>query len=128
MAVHPGMTLTWDNVGKKVTTRRPGRDCKNVYMNWALGYMAINRIPVTQFDANARVRATDIHLSHFIPGPQDFAVLQKRMEIVTGRILVENIPWFKEHMSEFVIKHIQHEHSAASSQKSVLVWFNILYT
>ena len=77
-------------------------------MNWALGYMAINCIPVTQFDANARVRAKDIHLSHFIPGPEDFAVLQKRMEIVTARILVDNISWFKEHMSEFVFKHIQH--------------------
>jgi hypothetical protein len=42
-----GFTMCWDNVGKKVITRRPNENVKNRYINMALGYIAVNRVPST---------------------------------------------------------------------------------
>ena len=43
----PGFTFCWDNIGKKVTSRHPTQVDTNKYLNMALGYMTVNRIPAS---------------------------------------------------------------------------------
>ena len=100
---------------------------ENVYMNWALAFMSIDRIPVTHLNMNDRIPAADIPFENLIPGTANFQTLHDRMKVITGRILTEYLPWFKQHMSDFVIVNMPHEHSAALSQKNVMVKLYSIY-
>lgn len=121
--VHPGFTLCWDNVGKKVTSRHPGVAPKNKYINMALGYLAINRVPSTnldwQFDQNLK-RATDLSFELYMPNQNDFKAVKTRLEIIVGRIISRHLPFFKDNFNDCSIPHIVHNFSAESSHRSVL--------
>ena len=123
-SVQPGFTLCWDNVGKKVTTRHPTATSSNVYINMALGYMAINRIPSTNMvwdDPDELIKAIRIPTDSFIPNDVDFGNLRSRMEVIVGRILSRHLSWFKDNFGIFSTPHILHEHSSETSRKSILI-------
>ncbi|KAK3102767.1 hypothetical protein FSP39_013804 [Pinctada imbricata] len=121
---HPGFTLCWDNVGKKVTTRHPTAESKNTYINMALGYVAVNRISTTGLDWRENetlIKATDLPSSTFVPNSEDFQTLRKRMIVIVGRIIARHISWFNSHFEDNVVRHILHIYTFESSQRSVLV-------
>lgn len=120
----PGFTLCLDNVGKKVTTRYPTAMSSNVYINMALGYMAINRIPSTNTvwdDPGELIKVIRIPTDSFIPNDVDFGNLRSRIEVIVGRILSRHLPWFKDNFGNFSTPHILHEHSSETSRKSILI-------
>ena len=123
--LHPGFTLCEDNVGKMVHVHRPGTERKNIYYNWALGYMAINRISSTHlyWKSDLNTNAKDLTTNVFIPNENDFAKLKSRMQVIVARILCRIVPYFREHFSHLCIHHIVHRYSSESSKKSHLVGF-----
>jgi len=122
--LQPGFTMCWDNVGKKVISRHPTLTSTNKYINMALGYMAINRVTTTnlswQFD-NIVKNATDLPHDIFVPSSADLKNVKSRMEIIVGRIIARHLKWFKDNFSDCIIPHIIHDHSAESSNRSVLI-------
>ncbi|MES9880856.1 MAG: hypothetical protein ABW185_08250 [Sedimenticola sp.] len=121
--VHGGFTLCWDNVGKKVISRNPSETRTNAYMNMALGYMAINRVPTTGLNSAATdvKQACDMDADCFLPHVGDFCELRNRMSTIIERYICRHLEWFKTHFSEVPEAHILHEHSYQSSKKSVIL-------
>ncbi|XP_060559101.1 uncharacterized protein LOC132719356 [Ruditapes philippinarum] len=120
----PGFTMCWDNVGKKVITRRPTENVKNKYINMALGYMALNRTSLKDIDKvqdDTTVLASEIPVTTFLPSTEDEQVLHNRMKIIVGRMIVRHFKWFQESFSNNITHHIVHEHSLRSTQKSLLI-------
>ena len=70
------MTITWDNVGKKVHSEDLDANQKMFFMNWSLAYMSINRIPVTHMNVNDRIPAADIVFETFIPDTANFFMFE----------------------------------------------------
>lgn len=121
-------TMCWDNVGKKVITRHPTENKTNKYMNMALGYIAVNRVPSMHLswkDDDTVVKAVDIQLDKYLPAPSDVHMLRYRMEVLVGRILVRHLTWFHDNLSECSTSHILHEYSLESTRKSVLINFGV---
>lgn len=118
-----GFTMCWDNVGKKVITRRPNENVKNRYINMALGYIAVNRVPSTHLPWKNEnlIKAANIPIASFIPGEAEFRSLRGRMQVIVGRMLTRHIPWYKEHFSKYSLAHIVHEHTLESTYKSLLI-------
>ncbi len=121
--INPGFTFCWDNVGKKVKTRHPTADTKNRYINFALAYVAMNRIPSThlKWRYDTTTPAVDIASEDFLPSTDDISEVKDRITIIVGRILTHHLPWFKHYFSDCATPHIIHFNSVQSSQKSVLV-------
>ena len=121
---HPGFTLCWDNVGKKVMTRHPTPTTSNTYMNMALGYMAVNRVSSADrvWDTTDElIKANDIPVDSFVPNDIDFGRLRDRMEVVVGRIIVRHLSWFKVNFEAFSVPHILHQHSNEASKRSIII-------
>ena len=51
---------------------------------------------------------------------QDWEMLRTRMKVIVQRILVDNLPAM-EHLQDAVQRHIPHQYSELSSEKSVFV-------
>ena len=119
----PGFTFCWDNVGKKVVTRRPTENVKNKYINMALGYIAVNRVQTMHLDWKNEnlTNAADIPIASFIPGNAEFNELQDRMQVIIGRILTRHLSWFKTHFNKYSVPHINHEHTLESTYKTILI-------
>ena len=122
--LQPGFTLCWDNVGKKVITRHPTQTTTNTYINMALGYMAVNRVPSTELewdDSNTQTKALNIPIDTFIPDDKDLDKLRNTMKTIVGRIISRHIPWVKNHFGNCSTPHIIHEKSTEMSRKSILI-------
>ncbi|OWF48543.1 Chromatin modification-related protein png2 [Mizuhopecten yessoensis] len=120
--LHPGFTTCWDNVGKRVITRNPSVEKGNTYINMALGYMAINRVPVTHLEAfNGTTPAVELPLDIFVLNEENFCERDFRISTILGRILNRHLPWFRDHFGDCAIPHIMHMHSNEMRKKSVLV-------
>lgn len=121
---HPGFSMCCDNVGKKVTTRHPTTNIKNKYINMALGYVAINRVPAThlnwQFNQDL-IKAVDLSPNTFVHNNNDFEMLANRMKVIVGRIITRHVAWFKLPFTECTSPHIIHAYSAESSNRSILI-------
>lgn len=121
---HTGFSMCWDNVGKKVTSRHPSEHSKNRYLNMALGYIAVNRIPTTQlnwqFNDDLR-KAAELPSSIYVPNTTDFEMLSNRMKVVVSRIISRHLTWFNANFSDCVTSHILHEYSGEATKRSVLI-------
>ena len=122
--LHPGFSMCWDNVGKKVTSRHPSETSKNTYLNMALGYIAINRLQTThlnwKFDEELK-KAAELPSNIFVPNENDFELLSNRMKVMVARIITRYLPWFNANFSDCVTSHMLHEYSLDSSKRSVLI-------
>lgn len=78
----------------------------------ALGYVAIKRSPTShlewRFD-NTLSKAADLPPDIYIPSPNDFEMIENRMKVIVGKILVRHLPWFKTNFTDCVASHILHE-------------------
>ena len=122
--IHPGFTMCWDNVGKKVISRNPTEQRTNTYINMALGYIAVNRVSTTDKawgNLHELPKAQDMPVEKFLPVYGDFDELRKRMEVIVGRIVCRHIPWFRDNFQDTVIKHIVHPYTLESTHRSVLI-------
>ncbi|VDI05718.1 Hypothetical predicted protein [Mytilus galloprovincialis] len=98
---HLGFTMCWDNVGKKVTTRNPSEDKKNVYLNMALGYIGVNRVQTTHLDwkVNGELKkAVNLSPGIFVPNAKDTENLENRMKVIVSRIITRHLRWFNRHL------------------------------
>ncbi|CAC5425927.1 unnamed protein product [Mytilus coruscus] len=98
---HPGFTMCWDNVGKKVTTRNPSEDKKNMYLNIALGYIGVNRVQTTHLDweVNCELKkAVNLSPGIFVPNAKDTENLENRMKVIVSRIITRHLRWFNRHL------------------------------
>ncbi|CAG2230471.1 unnamed protein product [Mytilus edulis] len=121
---HPGFTMCWDNVGKKVTTRNPSEDKKNVYLNMALGYIGVNRVQTTHLDweVNCELKkAVNLSPGVFVPNAKDTENLENRMKVIVSRIITRHLRWFNRHLGDCTTPHILHEYSKESSERSILI-------
>lgn len=59
--------------------------------------------------------------SMMVPTAEDDQVLFKHFKILIGRILVENIEFFKATFDNVVTRHIKHSYSKEMSQRSNVV-------
>ncbi|CAG2203272.1 unnamed protein product [Mytilus edulis] len=121
---HPGFTMSWDNVGKKVTTRNPSEDKKNVYLNMALGYIGVNRVQTTHLDweVNCELKkAVNLSPGIFVPNAKDTENLENRMKVIVSRIITRHLRWFNRHLGDCTTPHILHEYSKESSERSILI-------
>ena len=91
---HPGFSMCWGNVRKKVTTRHPTENIKNKYINMALSYVAINMVPTShlnwQFNQDL-IKAVDLSPYTFVSNNNDFEMLANRMKIIVGRIITRHV-------------------------------------
>ena len=122
---HPGFTMCWDNVGKKVISRHPTEQRTNTYLNMALGYVAVNRIATTSHrpwgNWKDLPKAVDLPIHTFLPSEGDFDALRDRMAILVSRVICRHLPWFRTHFQSTVVKHIVHPYTLESSQRSALI-------
>ncbi|CAG2247813.1 unnamed protein product [Mytilus edulis] len=122
--LHPGFSMSWDNVGKKVTSRHPSETSKNKYLNMALGYIAINGLQTIhlnwKFDEDLK-KAAELPSNIFVPNKNDFELLSNRMNVMVGRIITRYLPWFNANFSDCVTSHMLHEYSLDSSKRSALI-------
>ena len=117
-----GFTLCWDNVGKYSVARHQSRQTQNKMHNWALGYVAMNRVTTTNLDTkDPDTKAADIPISQFVPSVDDIISYRTRLTVITERILVKHIRVFRENFADCTTKHILHENSQLMKEKSELV-------
>lgn len=86
--------MCWDNIGKKVTTRHPTENIKTKFINMALGYVAINRVPTTHLNCQFNqdlIKAVDLSPNTFVPNNNDFEMLANRMKVLVGRIITRHV-------------------------------------
>lgn len=95
----------------------------------AMCFATGNRVPTVELEIyrNNTVPATSLPLDTWIAQPADYHPLRKRMVVLVTRLLVKYFPFFQEHFSDVVVKHIPHEHSAVMSQKSIVVSSTLNY-
>jgi hypothetical protein len=48
-------------------------------------------------------------------------MIENRMKVIVGRILVRHLPWFKTNFTDCVTSHILHEFSSESTKRSILI-------
>ncbi|CAC5388947.1 unnamed protein product [Mytilus coruscus] len=121
---HPGFTMCWDNVGKKVTTRNPSEDKKNMYLNMVLGYIGVNRVQTTHLDweINCELKkAVNLSPGIFVPNAKDTENLENRTKVIVSKIITRHLRWFNRHLGDCTTPHILHEYSKESSERSILI-------
>ncbi|XP_062602465.1 uncharacterized protein LOC134264190 [Saccostrea cucullata] len=116
-----GYCLVWDNVGKMVRVSRQSSERQNKMLLWALSYCVENRIATCHMNDQIVTRAIDIPLEKFLPRQADFKEVRQRMTVIVARIIVQEIPFFKEHFMDCVPKHIRHKFWRESSKKSNVI-------
>lgn len=113
--------MVWDNVGKMVKAAHQSTERQNKMMLWALSLAVENRVFTSHMDDKSVKLAADIPLHNFIPMEKDLMEIRQRMTIIVSRIIVEEVPFFRDNFSNEVTTHIRHQHWRESSQKSNVV-------
>ena len=112
----------WDNTQLLVHVRDQSRSQKNQMLLWANAYVVKNRVDPKGLDDNdVHLNASDIPLQSYFHNTEDEEMLRLRMETIVSRILVNNIPHFKQVYQDTVLWHIPHRHQETSWKKSELV-------
>ena len=63
----------------------------------------------------------DLSRLPFTNSSVDNAALSKNISILVSRVLIDNLPFFKEAFSDVVMWHIEHKHSDEMCRKSEVV-------
>jgi hypothetical protein len=87
-------------------------------MLWALAYCSENRIPTTHLTDIYTMKASYLSLERFLPGVHDMREIRGRMETIVARIIVGEIPFFKDQFENTVDRHLRHKFWRESSQQS----------
>ena len=122
--MQPGFSLVFGNTQKLAQVKpSTGRYHTQVFPMhlWTNAYAAQHRVHRRDLDNNDTVLRTDeIPLSSYLHNGDDEVMLRNRMETVVSRILVKHLPFFKKYC-DLAERHIEHEHSDESAQKSKFV-------
>lgn len=122
---YPGYKLVGDNIDKGVKARYMRVD---KYYNKSLHYFhsfaVANRIDFSEFSDvkpstcmnNPPKRAVQL-----LPTQEDDRVLRNNFITLVSRVLVDNIPFFKQMFDGVVTQHIQHKYSSEMARKSHVV-------
>lgn len=70
--------------------------------------------------------ARELKASVFLPTPEDYNCLKRRMEVITCRVLVTHLAQLKE-LKSSIFWHVKHAHSDAMSHRSQVVSFIISF-
>ncbi|XP_076101214.1 uncharacterized protein LOC143071009 [Mytilus galloprovincialis] len=124
--VQPGYTVCWDNVGKHTVARHQSRESINVMHNWALAYIAENRVPTIRKNPEPpTILAMDIPVMTFLPTKEDFLQLKNRMTVMVERILATYVKTYEEE-KETAFNPIKHEKWDSSIKKSKIINIGVI--
>ena len=121
-----GFVMCWDNVQVSVQRRHQSTDKSNRFLQWALAFVALNRVPAPrQLFNTPRTKACDMPTETFLPTSDDWLSLRLRMEVLVARMLIRGTIPALQCCEHAVDQHILHEHTQQSAKKSVLVCIGI---
>jgi hypothetical protein len=118
--------ITFDNVNQRTHSRVYSLGKSSTVLNMVQAFACKERIPTGHLsDIKPSLEELEkLTISNILPSESDENTIKSEMGIIIKRILVENM---KSMADVKVDKHIKHEFSAASNQKSEVVSCLLLY-
>ena len=125
-----GFKLVGDNIDFTVKARymhTDGRQDQSLHYYHAYAIrdrIDLSRLPFTNSPRiacptdSSMIRSMALEM---LPSSVDNAALSKNISILVSRVLVDNLPFFKEAFSDVVMWHIEHKHSDEMCRKSEVV-------
>ena len=87
----------------------------------SMAYAIRNRVSCRPLSDPDGIKASDLPLSVFLPGQDDYDHLRERMEIIVQRMLQQLMDYFKDVPKDAVLDHVPHEFSEAAAFESTFV-------
>ena len=121
----PSYKLVGDNIDKGVKARYMRADkYHNKSLHYFHSYAVASRIDFSKF-SNVKpatcLNSPPKRVLQLLPTKEDDRVLRNNFITLVSRVLVENIPFFKETFDGIVTWHIQHKYSSEMAKKSHVV-------
>ena len=117
----PSFQIVGDNVGIYQHASHQSMQRKNRDHHWFHLYAALNRVNSTHLpDDKPIALVANLPLQTFIPSIEECNQLREEFRVLISRVIVENLPYFKE-MESIIQRHIKHKYSSIMKQKSQLV-------
>ena len=110
-----------DNIDKNVKPRNMTSDNQTRSLHYFHTYAVKDRVDLSSFSSNPpAIDVSNINLETLLPSSEDDKVLRENLEILIGRTLRKNIPFFAD-FAVGIEKHIKHEFYDQMSRKSKVV-------
>ncbi len=115
--------IVGDNIDKTVNPRYMTEEHQRQSLHYFHSYAVLDRVSSATLPDDSPAGSTKSLLpSTFLPDPDDCVQLRKHFATLIGRVLVDEVPYFKI-FKDCVARHIPHKHSDKMSQKSEIVRF-----
>lgn len=114
------VTLVGDNLDKTVNPRFMSADHQRQSLHYFHSYGVLDRVKSDCTDHSPIGDVDSLPPSAFLPDTDDCLQLRKHYAILIGRILVDQVSFFKK-FKDCVVRHIPHKHTVQMSQKSNIV-------
>ncbi len=113
--------LVGDNIDKNVCPREMTSDNQTRSLHYFHTYAVRDRVDLSTYSNEVRMPVLDsVQLDNFLPASTDGKVIMNNFEVLVGRILMKNIPFFQQ-FGKGLEKHILHEYTEEMASKSGVV-------
>ena len=113
--------LVFDNIDRTIRPRDMRTDAQNKSIHHVQMYAVRSRIDYLSLSKTPKlINSGGFHLFDILPSEADYIQLKKNLGILVSRILVDNVPFFKD-FSALIPRHINHKFSDKLSLKSEVV-------
>ena len=113
-----GHKFVGDNVDSKILPCHMRSDRQATDLHYFHQFAARDRVHLSGASEEPPSLNPDPVLGDLLPTESD---IDEMLGILVSRILVQYMPFFKEHFSDVVVKHIPHEHQSEMEKISEVV-------